>query len=370
MPSSRRSGDKSEILHTLGRAALAYGIGRLTRAESSGKQSQSSDHSPRSSKKDKDRRSSRHESSGSKSTSKSPSSKSKSKRKLKSESSSSSDGSAKSKSSHRSSSDRDRDKKKKEKSSSSSSRRHGGDAHRTHEDQSDLHHHMTQLAAGALAFGVKQYMNHRRDKKRAETAPKPSSSSYRNRDRDRDRDPRSGDYTSDRGFRDHFRPSRTPKPSNPAYAAAAGAAAAAGVGAGIGSRTGGGAADPELSSALESLTAELQGTSDSIRRLTRNKPSHRNCEVHRGLVENEARIQARLSGLQTSVNNMRNLYPGLDGGAGSKAREGVVDAEGRERVRGEGYGRGEEERGRGEGHRERGYGEYEDGRERRRVRRR
>ncbi|KAK4443271.1 hypothetical protein QBC34DRAFT_259785, partial [Podospora aff. communis PSN243] len=97
------------------------------------------------------------------------------------------------------------------------------------------------------------------------------------------------------------------------YAAAAGAAVGIGTSATSRPWTGGGASpDPELSSALESLTAELQGTSDSIRRLTRNKPSHRNCEVYRGLVESEARIQARLSGLQTSVNNMRNLHPGLE----------------------------------------------------------
>lgn len=58
--------------------------------------------------------------------------------------------------------------------------------------------------------------------------------------------------------------------------------------------------------------------------------------MHRGLVENEARIRAGLSGLQTSVNNMRNLYPGLDGGSGARER-----------------GVGGEEDGRREGHRER-----------------
>lgn len=71
--------------------------------------------------------------------------------------------------------------------------------------------------------------------------------------------------------------------------------------------------DPELSTALGSLVTELQGTSQSIQKLTRARPSHRNCEVHEGLVANSDRIQRQLSNLQSSVNNIRNLHPNIEG---------------------------------------------------------
>ncbi|KAK0704534.1 hypothetical protein B0H67DRAFT_686896 [Lasiosphaeris hirsuta] len=139
-------------------------------------------------------------------------------------------------------------------------------------DNSDLHRHMTQLAAGVLAFGVKQYMAHRREKKKKEKQ-KPAASQP---------------PPQDRGL---LHPGRR--------------------------------GDAELAGALASLTAELQGTSEAIRRLARQPPSHRNCEVYRGLVENADRIQAQLENLQASANNMRNLHPGLaKGREEGRRREG------------------------------------------------
>ncbi|KAK3339662.1 hypothetical protein B0T25DRAFT_618181 [Lasiosphaeria hispida] len=137
-------------------------------------------------------------------------------------------------------------------------------------DNSDLHKHMTQLAAGVLAFGVKQYMAHRREKKKKSAASQ----------------------------------TRQPPPQD------------------RGLFSSGRRSDAELSSALGSLTAELQGTSEAIRRLARQPPSHRNCEVYQGLVANADRIQAQLENLQASANNMRNLHPGLARGREDGRREG------------------------------------------------
>ncbi|KAK1751507.1 hypothetical protein QBC47DRAFT_364515 [Echria macrotheca] len=220
----RKSRETPEILQHLGRAALAYGIERLTRQESGS--SKSSRHKKRESSNE---------------SRKSPS--------------------------------RSKGKESKEKDSSGSSdrRRRSRESSRLKSENSDLHHHMSQLAAGVLAFGVRQFMHHRKEKKRkeAESGRDPRKPTSRDRDRDRERE---------RGL--NFRPGRA-------------------------------RADPELSAALESLNTELQGTNESIRKLTRDKPSHENCEVHKGLVDNSERIQTSLSNLQSSVNNIRNLHPAL-----------------------------------------------------------
>jgi len=231
MPSRReKSGDPPEILQHLGRAALAYGISRLGRHESDSRKSTTS------------------KSSAGGSRERSKKSKGRSKGSSKDSSSDTSERTS---------------KRKKEK----------GSSHSHKSDNGDLHHHITQLAAGALAFGVRQYMHHRREKRR-EAATASAAPSYEQRGTRAAGS--STQHQRDRGL--HWKRRDT---------------------------------DPELSTALESLTSELRDTSESIRRLTRNRPSHRNCEVHRGLVENSDRIQASLSGLQTSVNNMVNLHPGL-----------------------------------------------------------
>jgi len=124
-----------------------------------------------------------------------------------------------------------------------------------------------------LAFGVQRYMHHRHERKRQKPVA-PSGAA----------DPR--------GSRGPQQPAR-----------------------GVFSAGGAGKphVDPELSAALASLDGELQGTAQELGRLARKKPDHRDCEVHRGLVDSEQRIQRGLDGLRSSVNNVRNLHPGVEG---------------------------------------------------------
>ncbi|KAK3374588.1 hypothetical protein B0H63DRAFT_253511 [Podospora didyma] len=142
----------------------------------------------------------------------------------------------------------------------------------TRSDSSDLHHLISQLAVGALAFGVRQYMHRRREQKKtaaAAAAPLPQPS---NRSKDARQHRRRGEPI----------------------------AAVPGV-------------DPELSSALDSLRTELEETSESIRRLayTRAPASHKNCEVHTALVADADRLQGSIARIHASVNNMKNLHPAL-----------------------------------------------------------
>ena len=214
-PARSEKRETPEILHTIGRAALAYGLGKLANQAAGNSGSGSSDSKKRSKSKKGERSRSRN---------------------------------------------KDKD----------------GDGSRGGEDGGDLHRHMAQLAAGALAFGVKQYMHHRHERKQ------------KDKERER-RHKRPATAQQDRGLlwgSGHDKP----------------------------------AVDGELSAALGSLSTEVGDASASIRRLARAKPSHRNCEVHSGLVDSADRIEASLSKLQSSVNNVRNLHPAV-GSSSSSARE-------------------------------------------------
>lgn len=295
MPSKhgKSSGEPPEILQHLGRAALAYGISRLARQESS----KSSDKSSTQSATPKKRK---HNSSPS--------------------------TSSKSKSHHTTSRSKDKDDKSDDNSTASShrssrshSRKRSSKSRTSAGDDKELHHHMSQLAAGVLAFGVQRYMHHRHERKRQKAA-NPSGAA----------DPR--------GSRGPEQPAR-------------GISGAGGAGK---SRV-----DPELSAALASLDGELQGTAQELGRLAKKKPDHRNCEVHRRLVDSEQRIQRGLDGLRSSVNNVRNLHPGVEGpertvpvaaaaAAGRKREERARKREAEARIReAEVRSREAEERGRG-----------------------
>lgn len=126
---------------------------------------------------------------------------------------------------------------------------------------SDMHNLLSQVAVGVFAFGVRHLIHRRREAKRQAQAAA---------------------QVNPRG----------------------------GVTAGQVQRPG--AIDPELSAALNTVARELQGASDSIRRLASSAPSHRNCAVRDALVADADRLHRSLANMQTSINNMRNLHPGLD----------------------------------------------------------
>ncbi|KXX81386.1 hypothetical protein MMYC01_203102 [Madurella mycetomatis] len=126
---------------------------------------------------------------------------------------------------------------------------------------SDMHNLLSQVAVGVFAFGIRHLIHRRREAKRqaqaaAQVNPK-------------------GGVTA----------GQTQRP---------------------------GAIDPELSGALNTVARELQGASDSIRRLASSAPSHRNCAVREALIADADRLHRSLANMQTSINNMRNLHPGLD----------------------------------------------------------
>ncbi|KAK4223898.1 hypothetical protein QBC38DRAFT_36311 [Podospora fimiseda] len=80
--------------------------------------------------------------------------------------------------------------------------------------------------------------------------------------------------------------------------------------------------DPELSRALEATARELQGASESIRRLSRT-PGHKGrCEVQDELVKDAERLENTLGGIQAGIHNMRNLHPGLNAGEQKPAERG------------------------------------------------
>lgn len=136
-------------------------------------------------------------------------------------------------------------------------------------DSGELHNLVSQVAVGVLAFGIRQYMHRRREAKReaAATARKPQ----------RPKGPgnhRQPDQQQQRALRS--------------------------------------AADLELSTAIDSLTKEVQNASESIRQLAYSAPSHRECAVQEALISDADRLQASLANIQTSANNMMNLHPDLN----------------------------------------------------------
>ncbi|KAK3301829.1 uncharacterized protein B0T15DRAFT_324695 [Chaetomium strumarium] len=210
MPSSRRrksparsSGVAPEILHQLGRLALSYSLKKLSEPRAQARQRDQSA-----------RQRSRHS-------------------KTRNGSSASKRGSS------------SRDMPRSDSSSSSD----------------DLHGLVSQLAVGAVAFGIRQVVRRRREAKRQAAAA--------------------------------------------AQATAAERSATSGPDAAI---------DGELSAALDAVTRELQGACESIRRLAYSAPpSHRNCEVRDALAADAERLSGSLANMQASIHNMRNLHPRLDG---------------------------------------------------------
>ncbi len=166
---------------------------------------------------------------------------------------------------------RPRSSHSKARASSSTSKR-GGSRDNPRSDSggsSEMHTLISQLAVGVLAFGIRQLIRRRREAKRKADA---------------------AGTTAPRGA---FTGAGGPKQTSAAAAAVVG---------------------PELSAALETVTRELQGASESIRRLAYAAPpqSHRECAVREALVKDADRLSGSLANMQTSIHNMRNLHPGLE----------------------------------------------------------
>jgi hypothetical protein len=133
---------------------------------------------------------------------------------------------------------------------------------------SDMHAVISQLAVGIFAFGTRYLIKRRRDAKRKAAAAAAKAAAT----------------TRDMG----------PGGQGPGQRPAA-------------------AVDPELSAALDSVTRELQGASESIRRLAHSAPpAHRDCVVRDALVADADRLNGSLANMQASIHNMKNLHPGLE----------------------------------------------------------
>ncbi|KAK4215488.1 hypothetical protein QBC37DRAFT_281573 [Rhypophila decipiens] len=137
------------------------------------------------------------------------------------------------------------------------------------DSSTDLHHILAQVAVGLFGYGIRQYLHRRKlSKQRAATAKPP-------------RQERNGeDFGSGGGV------------------------------AGNDDGQSSSVADPELAAALESITADLQGTSKAIRKLAGRTPAHE-CDVHERLKNEADAIREGLERVQASVNNVRNLHGGL-----------------------------------------------------------
>ncbi|KAL2146167.1 hypothetical protein VTI28DRAFT_5007 [Corynascus sepedonium] len=154
-------------------------------------------------------------------------------------------------------------------------------------DSGDMHALVSQLVVGAFAFGIRTLIRRRREakKKKAEAAAAAAAAAATV-------SPQAGAGSVARGK------------SNP------------------GQDAGAASVDPELSAALDSVTTELQSASDSIRRLAYSAPSvsHRNCAVRDALLTDADRLSGSLANMQASINNMKNLHPGLGQEKGRKER--------------------------------------------------
>ncbi|KAJ4286610.1 hypothetical protein N0V88_007972 [Collariella sp. IMI 366227] len=139
-------------------------------------------------------------------------------------------------------------------------------------DSGDMHSLVSQLAVGAFAFGIRHIIRRRKEAKKQAAAAATVQSS------------------------------------------AVPAAAVRGVGSILGQGRRSGEIDPELSAALDSVTKEVQGATESIRRLAYSAPSssHRDCAIRDELVKDAERLTRSLANIQTSVHNMRNLHPELN----------------------------------------------------------
>lgn len=197
---------------------------------------------------------------------------------------------------------RRRDKSSRPKPSRSRSRtslgsagKEGGRSRDLARHDSDMHNVMSQVAVGIVAFGIRHLIKRRHEAKRQAQAE-----------------------------------------------AAAAPTRAAGMSLGLEQRQRRGAADPELCAALNTVTAELHGASESVRRLAHSAPSHLDCPVREALVADADKLQGSLGSLQVSINNMQNLHPGLDQGRQNLAPE---RSRRQERTRRSGGGNGRERTG-------------------------
>lgn len=174
----------------------------------------------------------------------------------------------------RSQSSRRKSSRSKPREPSSASKR-GSSRDLPRSDSGDMHALVSQLAVGVFAFGIRALIRRRKEAKKKAAAA----------------------------------------------AAAAGTRSVPGDPGGAGDKkVGAGAVDPELSAALDSVTQELQGVSDSIRRLAHSAPppSHRDCMVRNALVADADRLTGSLANMQASIHNMKNLHPGLEQGMRSR----------------------------------------------------
>jgi hypothetical protein len=136
------------------------------------------------------------------------------------------------------------------------------------------------------------------------------------------------------GIRALIRRRKEAKKKAAAAAAQAGARSVSGESGGAGDKkAGAGAVDTELSAALDSVTQDLQGASDSIRRLAHSAPptSHRDCMVRDALVADADRLSGSLANVQASIHNMKNLHPGLE--QGRRSRQQSEKGKGRTEIR-------------------------------------
>ncbi|KAK4139883.1 uncharacterized protein C8A04DRAFT_40351 [Dichotomopilus funicola] len=176
-----------------------------------------------------------------------------------------------------------RHSKAREPSNSSTARRDGStrgrDLPRSNSDE--MHSMVSQLAAGVLAVGIRAIVKKRKEAKQKATANASAEKAI---------------AKSIPGW-----PGRDPRP-------------------GI---------DPELAAALDAVTHELQGVSESISRLANTAPvsTHPDCAVREALVADAGRLNGSLANIQTSIYNMRNLRPGLSQGGqqrgGQRERVGL-----------------------------------------------
>ncbi|KAK4154433.1 hypothetical protein C8A00DRAFT_42791 [Chaetomidium leptoderma] len=195
-------------------------------------------------------------------------------------------------------------------------------------DSGDMHSLISQLAVGVFAFGIRHIIRRRREAKRQAAAAAAAASSAQ----------ATATSSTTTTTRDGTTGQRRQQQGTTTVA------------------------DPELSAALETVTKELQGASDSIKRLASSAPSsHRNCAVRDALVADEKRLSGSLANMQASIHNMRNLHPGLEPGRGqvgtdrrrqerararamARERERAAGEEGRERTRAAAGGRAEQVR--------------------------
>ncbi|KAM7220289.1 hypothetical protein V8F06_004255 [Rhypophila decipiens] len=180
---------------------------------------------------------------------------------------------------------------------------------RSSDSSTDLHHILAQVAVGLFGYGIRQYLHRRKlSKQRAATAKPPR----------RPRPPGEDHLQAGPPRHQNRHAAAREKRNGQDFGSSSRGGGVAGNDDGQSSSV----ADPELAAALESITADLQGTSKAIRKLAGRPPAHE-CDVHERLKNEADAIQEGLERVQASVNNVRNLHGGLR--TTVKAMPGGVD---------------------------------------------